>query len=409
LGCLRQRISGALRYEFTTAHVRNYRAFLREDNHMAAQVKVMQIIARMNVGGPAVIVAELMRGLDKSAFDQILVTGYCDENEADYLDTVATDIKATRIAGLGRSVSLIADLKAFFGLVSLIRKYKPDVIHTHTAKAGVLGRLASLLAGRGAVRVHTFHGHLLHGYFSASVTKLVILIERILAARTSVLIAIGTRVRDDLVGAGIGRTDKYRVFFPGLPAPKAIAKVTAQSALGISTEFLYITFVGRLTQIKRPDRLLDVAKECKARGLDLRFLVAGEGELFESSKLRCQREQLNVTFFGWRTDIDQIFAASDIAILTSDNEGIPLTLIQAAQAGLPIVATSVGSISDIVINESTGYLTETSAPAMADAIEKLVRDAQLRKMMGEAGKARAAQYFSLDRMIKDHVDLYRCL
>jgi glycosyltransferase involved in cell wall biosynthesis len=376
---------------------------------MAAPVKVMQIIARMNVGGPAVIVAELMRGLDKSAFEQILVTGYCDENEADYLDTVATDIKATRIAGLGRSVSLLADLRSFLGLVSLIRKFKPDVIHTHTAKAGVLGRLASLLAGRGAVRVHTFHGHLLHGYFSNAVTKLVILIEKILAARTSVLIAIGTKVRDDLVAAGIGRADKYRVFFPGLPAPKVISKSTAQSALGISTETLYITFVGRLTQIKRPDRLLDVAKECKARGLDLRFLVAGEGELFESSKARCQREQLNVTFFGWRSDIDQIFAASDIAILTSDNEGIPLTLIQAAQAGLPIVATNVGSISDIVINESTGYLTQTAAPAMADAIEKLVRDAQLRKMMGEAGKARAAQYFSLDRMIKGHVDLYRSL
>jgi glycosyltransferase involved in cell wall biosynthesis len=376
---------------------------------MAAQVKVMQIIARMNVGGPAVIVAELMRGLDKSAFDQILVTGYCDENEADYLDTVATDIKATRIAGLGRSVSLIADLKAFFGLVSLIRKFKPDVIHTHTAKAGVLGRLASLLAGRGAVRVHTFHGHLLHGYFSTTLTKLVILIEKFLAARTSVLIAIGSKVRDDLVVAGIGRAEKYRVFFPGLPAPKVIAKATAQSALGISADTLYITFVGRLTQIKRPDRLLDVAAECKVRGLDLRFLVAGEGELFEGSKSRCQRDQLNVTFFGWRNDIDQIFAASDIAILTSDNEGIPLTLIQAAQAGLPIVATSVGSISDIVISESTGYLTQASAPSMADAIEKLARDAQLRKLMGEAGKARATQYFSLDRMIKDHSDLYRSL
>ena len=376
---------------------------------MAAQVKVMQIIARMNVGGPAVIVAELMRSLDKSAFDQILVTGYCDENEADYLDTVATDIKATRIAGLGRSVSLIADLKAFFGLVSLMRKFKPDVIHTHTAKAGVLGRLASLLAGRGAVRVHTFHGHLLHGYFSGAITKLVILIEKFFASRTSVLIAIGTKVRDDLVAAGIGRADKYRVFFPGLPAPKSIVKASAQSALGISAETLYVTFVGRLTQIKRPDRLLDVASECKTRGLDLRFLVAGEGELFESSTARCQREQLNVTFFGWRNDIDQIFAASDIAILTSDNEGIPLTLIQAAQASLPIVATNVGSISDIVINESSGYLTQTNAADMADAIEKLVRDAQLRKLMGEAGKARAEQYFSLARMVKDHSDLYRSL
>ena len=376
---------------------------------MATQVKVMQIIARMNVGGPAVIVAELMRGLDKSAFEQILVTGYCDENEVDYLDTIATDIKATRIAGLGRSVSLVADLKAFFGLVSLIRKYKPDVIHTHTAKAGVLGRLASLLAGRGAVRVHTFHGHLLHGYFNFAITQIVILIEKFFAARTSVLIAIGSKVRDDLVAVGIGRADKYRVFFPGLPAPKSITKATAQSTLGINSETLYITFVGRLTQIKRPDRLLDVAKECKTRGLELRFLVAGEGELFESSKARCKREQLNLTFFGWRNDIDQIFAASDIAILTSDNEGIPLTLIQAAQAGLPIIATNVGSISDIVINESTGYLTETSAAAMADAIEKLVRDEQLRKMMGEAGKAHATQYFSLERMIKDHSELYRSI
>ncbi|CAN2226623.1 RfaG Glycosyltransferase [Candidatus Nanopelagicaceae bacterium] len=376
---------------------------------MATQVKVMQIIARMNVGGPAVIVAELMRGLDKSAFEQILVTGFCDENEADYLDIVAKDIKATRIAGLGRSVSLIADLKAFFGLVLLIRKYKPDVIHTHTAKAGVLGRLASLLAGRGAVRVHTFHGHLLHGYFNSFTTKIVILIEKILAARTSVLIAIGSKVRDDLIASGIGSKDKYRVFFPGLPAPKLIAKAAAQSALGISSQTLYITFVGRLTQIKRPDRLLDVAKECKERGLDVRFLVAGEGELFESSKQRALKEQLNITFFGWRSDIDQIFAASDIAVLTSDNEGIPLTLIQAAQASLPIVATNVGSISDIVINESTGYLTPTNPADMADAIEKLVRDPQLRQMMGEAGKARAGQYFSLDRMLKDHSDLYRTL
>ena len=376
---------------------------------MAAQLKVMQIIARMNVGGPAVIVAELMRGLDKSRFDQILVTGYCDENEADYLETVATDINAVRIAGLGRSVSFLADFKAFFGLVSLIRRFKPDVIHTHTAKAGVLGRLASLLAGRGAVRIHTFHGHLLHGYFNNVTTKIVILIEKFFAARTSILIAIGSKVRDELIAAGIGKAEKYRVFFPGLPAPKTLSKSDAQRALGLTSEVLYCTFVGRLTQIKRPDRLLDVAAECKKRGLNLHFLVAGEGELFESAKARSLQDQLQVTFLGWRKDIDQIFAASDIAILTSDNEGIPLTLIQAAQSALPIVATSVGSISDIVINESTGYLTDSTAESLADAIEKLVRDSQLRTLMGEAGKARAAQYFSLARMLKDHGDLYSSL
>jgi glycosyltransferase involved in cell wall biosynthesis len=376
---------------------------------MAAQLKVMQIIARMNVGGPAVIVAELMRGLDKSSFDQILVTGYCDENEADYLETVATDINAVRIAGLGRSVSFLADFKAFFGLVSLIRRFKPDVIHTHTAKAGVLGRLASLLAGRGAVRIHTFHGHLLHGYFNNVTTKIVILIEKFFAARTSILIAIGSKVRDELIAAGIGKAEKYRVLFPGLPAPKTLSKSDAQRALGLTSEVLYCTFVGRLTQIKRPDRLLDVAAECKNRGLNLHFLVAGEGELFESAKARSIQDQLQMTFLGWRKDIDQIFAASDVAILTSDNEGIPLTLIQAAHSALPIVATSVGSISDIVINESTGYLTDSTAESLADAIEKLVRDSQLRTLMGEAGKARAAQYFSLARMLKDHGDLYSSL
>ncbi len=376
---------------------------------MATQVKVMQIIARMNVGGPAVIVADLMRGLDGADFNQILVTGYCDENEADYLETVATDIKATRIAGLGRSVSLVADLKAFIGLISLIRKFKPDVIHTHTAKAGVLGRLASILAGRGAVRVHTFHGHLLHGYFNNSKTKLVIMIERFLASRTSVLIAIGNKVKEDLLAAGIGREEKYRVFFPGLALPKPFEKASAKTALGLNTETLYCTFVGRLTQIKRPDRLLDVAQEMKNRSIDISFLIAGEGDLFESCKKRAEADQSSVTFLGWRNDISQIFAASDIAILTSDNEGIPLTLIQAAQAGLPIVATNVGSISDIVIDQSTGYLTEKSPSAMADAIEKLVRDPELRKIMGTAGKARTSQYFSLERMIADHSNLYKGL
>lgn len=376
---------------------------------MASPVKVMQIIARMNVGGPAVIVAELMRRIDKSEIEQILVTGYCDENEADYLETVAKDIKATRIAGLGRSVSLLADVKAFLGLVNLIRKFKPDVIHTHTAKAGVLGRLAAILAGKGGARVHTFHGHLLNGYFNSFKTNLVIAIEKVLGRQTKVLIAIGNQVKIDLLKAGVGVENQYRVFFPGLPTPKVIDKAEAKATIGLSSEVLYCTFVGRLTQIKRPDRLLEVAAKIKQGNISVNFLVAGEGDLFEITKKAAQEKNLPITFLGWRSDINQIFSASDLAILTSDNEGIPLTLIQAAQAGLPIIATNVGSISDIVVSESTGYLTEPSAYQLADAIEKLVRDSQLRSLMGEAGKARALKYFSLDRMLQDHTDLYRSI
>ena len=371
------------------------------------RIKVLQIIARMNVGGPAVIVAELARGLDGSKFEQVIVTGFCDDNEADYLETVATDISATRIAGLGRSVSPLADLRAFFELISFIRKFKPDVIHTHTAKAGVLGRLASIFAGRGAIRIHTFHGHLLHGYFSPWKTKLVIFIEKSLARFTHSLIAIGNQVKNDLLAVGIGEAKKFHVFFPGLPEPQEITKRVAREELGFSQSEIYCTFVGRLTQIKRPDRLLDVAAEIKRRNVDIVFIVAGEGDLYEKTRDRAMNEELPVKFLGWRSDIEVLFAASDIAILTSDNEGIPLTLIQAAQAKLPIVSTAVGSISDIVIDQSSGYLTDFNPLAIADSLEKLARDPALREFMGASGHVRSHEYFSLERMLNDHADLYQ--
>ena len=369
-------------------------------------IKVIQIIARMNVGGPAVIVADLMRGLDSSHFEQKLITGYCAENEADYLETVATDVKATRIAGLGRSISPLADARAFLSLVALIRHEKPDVIHTHTAKAGVLGRLAALIAGGDALKVHTFHGHLLHGYFAGWKVSLVITIEKFLASRTDVLIAVGNQVKEDLLAAGIGQRDQYQTFFPGLPTPAVIDRDTARKNFGLEAETIYCTFVGRLTQIKRPDRLLDVAAATVARGLALHFLVAGEGELFESSKARALEEKLPITFLGWRSDIDQLFAASDIAILTSDNEGIPLTLIQAAFAGLPIVAPRVGSISDIVLDGETGFLTSTQAGAMASALSALVTDEELRYELGSVGRAHAEKNFSLAKSLADHAALY---
>lgn len=360
----------------------------------------------MNVGGPAVIVADLMRGLDPARYNQELITGFCDENEADYLETVATDIRATRIAGLGRSISPLADLRAFVSLVRKIKKEKPHVIHTHTAKAGVLGRLAAMIAGSKALRIHTFHGHLLHGYFAGWKIKLVIAIEKYLAKHTDYLIAVGNQVRIDLLAAGIGKENQYRTFFPGLPKPDTYDKDRERSKLGLSPEKIYCSYVGRLTQIKRPDRLLDIAAKVSKEAPALHFLIAGEGELFEKSKSRAIAENLPITFLGWRSDIAEIFAASDVAILTSDNEGIPLTLIQAAQAGLPIVAPNVGSIADIVIDGITGILTRPDAHEMVMALKKLGSDVTLRKEFGDAGKIHADQYFSLNKSLTDHGLLY---
>jgi glycosyltransferase involved in cell wall biosynthesis len=373
------------------------------------KVKVVQIIARMNVGGPAVIVADLMRSIDSSKVEQVLITGYCDSDEADYLETVATDIKATRIAGLGRSVSVVSDVRAFFALVAMIKKIAPDVIHTHTAKAGVLGRLAAILAGRSAKRVHTFHGHLLHGYFSGWKVKLVIAIEKFLAKRTDVLVAVGNQVKTDLLEAGIGKADQYRVFYPGLVEPAKVAKEVARQQFDMASGDIYVAYVGRMTAIKRPDRLLNTAAEIKARNLPVKFIVAGEGDLFEATKRDSERRDLPVRFLGWRKDIGALFAASDIAILTSDNEGIPLTLIQAAQASLPIVATGVGSISDIVVHEVNGYLVDSEPAALADALQKLAIDPVLREIMGKAGRERATRYFSLGKMSADHTELYQLL
>jgi len=369
-------------------------------------IKVMQVIARMNVGGPAVLVADLVRNLDQKRISTVLVTGYCDENESDYLDEVAQDVAAIRIPGLGRSVSPLKDLTAFFLLVKEVRKFKPDVIHTHTAKAGVLGRIAGLIARPQAKRVHTFHGHLLHGYFSPSKTRLVILLEKVLGLITYRFIAIGNTVKKDLVCAGIGRHSKFEVIFPGLQELDSYPKSDARSTLGLDPSKVYLVFVGRLTSIKRPERLIDIARFLKDKHPESWLLIAGAGELFDELSAEAQRDVLPIAFLGWRKDIGAILSASDIAVLCSDNEGIPLTLIQASQAGLPIVSTHVGSVSDIVISGTTGLLTDVSSKGLIEGVSTLLDDPALRVRFGKAGQERAQEFFSLRATVEHHQRLY---
>jgi glycosyltransferase involved in cell wall biosynthesis len=381
---------------------------MREDVAMESSkpVKVMQIIARMNVGGPAVLVADLVRNLDPQGFSSVLVTGYCDENESDYLDEVAQDVVAIRITGLGRSVSPLKDLTAFFLLIKQIRQFKPDVIHTHTAKAGVLGRLAGLLARPQATRIHTFHGHLLHGYFSSGKTRLVIGLEKVLGLITHRFIAIGNIVKNDLVQAGIAKVSKFEVIYPGLQELDRYPKSDARSTLGLEPRKKYLVFVGRLTSIKRPERLIDLARFLKDKHPESWLLIAGAGELLEQLSSQAEKEELPVTFLGWRKDIGTILSASDIAVLCSDNEGIPLTLIQASQAGLPIVSTNVGSVSDIVISCTTGLLTEVSSKGLIEGVSTLLADPALCVRFGKAGQERAREFFSSRAMIEHHQRLY---
>ena len=370
------------------------------------KVRVLRIIARMNVGGPAVQVSGLMRGFDQELFEQELLTGYCAADEADYLEKVATDVKAIRIDGLGRSIKPRADLTTLFAIVKEIRRFKPDVIHTHTAKAGVVGRIASILSGHRSVRVHTFHGHLLNGYFGPGKTKLVILIEKFLAIFTHQLLAVGKQVQDDLIEVGIGNSRKFAVMPPGLQLVSVPTKSDARRELGLEPNEIYCAFIGRITQIKRPDRFLDVVARVKSNDVKVKFVVAGAGEQFQYCQERVTTENLPVTFLGWREDIEVVLAAADFVILTSDNEGTPLSLIQAGMVGIPVVATNVGSTNEIVVNGKTGFLTDLSVDQLASAVTKLAENTDLRAQMGAAGQEYTLARYGVERLVKDHQDLY---
>ena len=376
---------------------------------MPKRIKVMRIIARMNVGGPAVQITGLMKSINGIEFEQRLYTGFCDVNESDYLEEVAPEISVYRIKGLGRSINLLSDFRALAQLVHEIRRFKPDIIHTHTAKAGVLGRLASIISMRKSQRVHTFHGHLLYGYFGKTKTYLVIKVEKFLSKFTHVLLAVGTKVRDELIQVGIGNETNFELMPPGLAIKELPEKKAAREKLGIKSEKLHGVFIGRVTQVKRPDRFLELVREVTNRGIEIDFLIAGDGNLLETCKDQIDAEGLPVKLLGWQTDIELVLAASDIVILTSDNEGTPLSLIQAGMAGIPVLATGVGSVLDVVISNVTGIVTTIDVIEMADNLEKLVSNPNFREELGINAIRFTKSNFGIDRLTRDHEVLYRKL
>jgi glycosyltransferase involved in cell wall biosynthesis len=375
----------------------------------ASPIRVMRIIARMNVGGPAVQVSGLMRGLHATEFDHRLYTGFCADDEADYLNTVATDVAALRIEGFGRRVSLTGDIKALLSLIKEIRSFKPHVIHTHTAKAGFLGRIASIVSFHPSIRVHTFHGHLLNGYFGSFKRFLVVLAEKILAMFSHRLLAVGDKVRQDLLAAGVGTLKKFSLMPPGLQISGLPNKIASRDFYGLSSQKLQCAFIGRVTRIKRPDRFLDVVSEIERRGLDIEFFIAGDGELLESCRARISGEELPVKILGWQSNIERVLAAADIVVLTSDNEGTPLSLIQAGMSGLPVVTTRVGSVPEVVLDGVTGFVTDLDVQEIADALEKLAISAQLRARMGASAQEFTLSNFGVDRLVNDHELLYKKL
>jgi len=356
----------------------------------------------MNVGGPALQVTGLVEGMNRRRFDHRLLTGSVGSGETDYVELRAPSLPLTRVSGLGRAPQPLDDLRALRLLHREMRAFRPHIVHTHTAKAGVLGRVAARAAGVPAL-VHTFHGHLLHGYFSPAVTRGVVQVERTLARTTTRLVAVGARVRDDLLDAGIGRPSQYAVVPPGIALPDPPSKEAARVALDLPQHAPLVVLVARLTTIKRPERFLDVARLLADRHPEAIFAVVGEGEL-----LPALREQAgpNVRFLGWRADVEVVYAASDLVVLTSDNEGMPVSLIEAALCGVPAVATRVGSVAEVVIDGKSGLLAEADAEDLARKVDAVLSDAELRKRLAAGALGHGTASFSRARLVADTEELY---
>lgn len=375
---------------------------------MTERIRVMRVIARMNVGGPALQVTGLAEDLDAGRFDHRLLVGSVGPDEADYLDLRAPHVEVTRVRGLGRSLRPTDDARALATLVAEVRRFRPHIVHTHTAKAGVLGRLAAV-AGRTPIRVHTFHGHLLHGYFPPATTKAVVTVERALARATTRLVAVGERVRDDLLAAHIGRPDQYDVVPPGIPLRPASDALDARGALALPPDVPVVAFVARLTQVKRPDRFVDVARIVRRSVPDAVFVVAGEGALLDEMRRSAADLGDAMRFVGWRSDVETVYAASDVVALTSDNEGMPVSLIEASAAGRPCVTTDVGSASEVVSDGVTGFVVAVDADAVADGVVRVLSDRALGRRMGAAAAERAVSRFSRARLVADTESIYERL
>jgi len=369
------------------------------------RIRVMRVIARMNVGGPALQASVLMRGLDPERFEHRLYTGVVERGEADFLELRATGVRPHRVPALGRSVRPLDDLRAVTALAAEMRRFRPHIVHTHTAKAGLLGRTAATLA-RVPARVHTYHGHLLHGYFSPAKTRMVVATERVAARVCDRLVAVGTRVRDELLDAGVGRHGQYVVVPPGTSLGRLPDRAEARLALGVPGDDPVVAYVGRLTRVKRPDRLVDVARRLRHLVPGVRFVVCGGGDAAGEVQAATEEFGGSLRMLGWRADVETVYAAADLVLLASDNEGMPVSLIEAGLAGLPVVASRVGSVAEVVRDGVTGLLARPDPGELAHAAARLLLDEPLCREMGLRARTWTEQRFGPDRLVSDMTGIY---
>jgi glycosyltransferase involved in cell wall biosynthesis len=377
------------------------------------KTKIAQVITRLDWGGPPDILRLICESLDPDKFDVTILTGltqYPSERTKKFLNKFSGRI--INIPQLQRDVSLLNDLTALFRLYRLMRKERFDIVHTHTAKAGALGRIAAWLAGKAKV-IHTSHGHNFYGYFSPLKSRLVILAERFLTFLTDRVTALTELEKRDLELYNVTGPDKVMIIYSGLEMDQfrngRVDEEQKRSELGASSDSVLIGMVGRLENIKGPEHFIESIPIVSERFPDTEFLLVGEGSLRDRLESRCKERNISgrVIFTGWREDVPDILKVLDIVVLPSLNEAVGRTLIEAGASGKPVVATKVGGVPEIVRDNETGLLVPAAnADSLARALLSLLENKKERMTMGETASKWVDDRFSASRMVESFSALY---
>lgn len=378
--------------------------------------KIIRIIARLNIGGPAIHTVLLSSELNKRGYKDILVCGKVNDSEGDMMYLAGeNNVAPVIISDLGREISPVKDFKSFVSLFSLMKREKPDIVHTHTAKAGTLGRLAAICAGV-PIKVHTFHGHVFDGYFNPMKARVFLAIEKFLALFTDRVITVSELVKDEIVNKlKVTKDSKCMVVPLGFELDKFLEceknKGVFRKELNVSAGTLLIGIIGRLVPIKNHGMFLAAAKNIidKNKDADIKFVIIGDGECASGLKERVRQSGLdkNVIFTGWKRDLASIYADLDVVALTSLNEGTPVSIIEALACARPVIATDVGGVKDIITHGENGYLTKSNdAKDFSDKLSDLLKDKEKRALFGANGRESVRMRYSKERLVSDIESLY---
>ncbi len=383
-------------------------------------VHILRVIARLNMGGPALHVAYLSAGLASRGYETTLVAGTLARGEGS-MAFVAEElgVEIVTIDELHREISPLRDAVAVVRLARLMRRERPQILHTHTAKAGAIGRVASLLArdSRPPIVLHTFHGHVLRGYFDPVRTALFRLLERWLAHHSTALVAVSPQVRDDLVSLGVAPREAFAVVRLGIPLEKRVAtepdaRERTRTLLGIAPDRFVVGWIGRMTGVKRTEDVLASLARLRELGVDACLCMIGDGPDREDVERRAKALGIvrHCFFLGYQDDVGPFYAALDAFVLPSGNEGTPVSAIEALAAGRPVVASRVGGVPDVVRDGIDGFLVEPGdVDGLAGALARLADDPELRERMGSGARERVLSRYAVDRLVDDMDLLYRSL